>query len=119
MQLAKVHDPDPALPLLEGSCGIAAFSMYPKMQCILYLPGTNALQHAMLLNVSPKHSHWLQRTYAAECRSSSSLYSDNSVSVAASALWRLPLVYVVLNVIRILAITGKQLDCRLLLAHCC
>lgn len=42
------------------------------------------------------------------CRSSSSLYADNSVSVAASALWRLPLVYLVLNIIRIAAIMGKQ-----------
>ena len=43
------------------------------------------------------------------CRSSSSLYANNSLSVAASALWRLPLVYLVLNFIRIAAIMGKQL----------
>jgi len=41
------------------------------------------------------------------CRSSSSLYANNSLSVAASALWRLPLVYLVLNFIRIAAIMGK------------
>ena len=44
--------------------------------------------------------------FVIECRSSSSLYADNSLSVAASALWRLPLVYLVLNFIRIAAIMG-------------
>lgn len=41
------------------------------------------------------------------CRSSGSLYANTSVSVAASALWRLPLVYLVMNIIRIAAITGQ------------
>lgn len=46
------------------------------------------------------------------CRSSSSLYANNSLSVAASALWRLPLVYLVLNFIRIAAVMGKLLSNR-------
>ena len=51
------------------------------------------------------------------CRSSGSLYSNTSVSVAASALWRLPLVYLVMNVIRIGAIMGQSSALINLLRH--
>ena len=54
----------------------------------------------------------MQKEVAVNCRSSSSLYANNSISVAASALWRLPLVYLVLNIIRVLAITGESQHCR-------
>lgn len=49
-------------------------------------------------------------TISVGCRSSSNLYANRSVSVAASALWRLPLVYLVMNIIRICAITGQPLS---------
>ena len=67
-------------------------------------------QHGLASMRTVRGSNKCQRHFStsllAVCRSSSSLSDNDSVSVAASALWRLPLVYIVLNIIRIFAITG-------------
>ena len=87
------------LPAIQSHC---QYRRTPLASMLTYCP--NAACCTLLESRTPLRDLANMPSW---CRSSGDLYANTSVSVAASALWRLPLVYLVMNIIRIAAITGE------------